>query len=159
MDKPNRNQQQQPVPAETRKVRIYASKLFLSTLKNFRGDAQVIQAIQAFIAHKRKDPTAPFGSKDYPFRGASLKGYLHAGLTFDAQMVYTIGGRDPHVIRLYGVFTHDDLGTGNPAQMKRQQKAGQTFDNTKDFQPYERVDEAQREINLSLLEEFLTLSK
>lgn len=158
MAKPNRNQQV-AAPTETRKVRIYASKLFLNTLKNFRGDAQVIQAIQAFIAHKRNDPTAPFGSKDYPFRGASLKGYLHAGLTFDAQMVYTISGRDPHVIRLYGVFTHDDLGTGNPAQMKRQQKAGQTFDNTRDFTPYDRVDEVTQEVNMELLEQFLSLSK
>lgn len=157
MAKPNRNQPAAPV--ETRKVRIYASKLFLSTLKNYRGNAQVIAAIQAFIAHKRKDPTAPFGSKDYPFRGASLKGYIHAGLTFDDQIVYTLGGRDPHVIRLYGVFTHDDLGTGNPAQMKRQQKAGQTFANTTDFTPYEKIDEAQQEVNMALLEDFLALSK
>lgn len=157
MAKPNRNQQAAPV--EARKVRIYASKLFLSTLKNFRGDAQVIQAIQAFIAHKRKDPTTAFGSKDYPFRGSSLKGYMHAGLTFDAQMVYTIGGRDPHVIRLYGVFTHDDLGTGNPVQMKRQQKAGQTFDNTRDFSPYEKIDEATQEVNMALLEDFLQLNR
>lgn len=158
MAKPNRNQQVAATPA--RKVRIVASKMFTSTLKNFRGDAQVIAAIQAFVAAKRNDPTAPFGSKDYPFRGASLKGYLHAGLTFDAQIVYTISGRDPHTIRLYGVFTHDDLGTGNPAQMKRQQKAGQTFDNTRDFTPLDpKLDESQQEVNMALLEEFLALSK
>lgn len=158
MAKPNRNQQAAVAP--TRKVRIVASKMFAASLKNFRGDAQVIQAIQAFIAHKRNDPTAPFGSKDYPFRGASLKGYLHAGLTFDAQIVYTISGRDPHTIRLYGVFTHDDLGTGNPAQMKRQQKAGQTFANTTDFTPYDpKLDESAREVNMALLEDFLALSK
>lgn len=161
MAKPNRQrpQGQQPAVAPTeRKVRIFASKLFVNSLKNFRGDTQVIQAIQAFIAHKRSDPTAPFGNKDYPFRGSSLKGYLHAGLTFDAQIIYTISGRDPHTIRLYGVFTHDDLGTGNPVQMKRQQKAGQTFDNTGEFTPYEKVDESTKEDKLSLLESFLNLN-
>lgn len=158
MAKPNRNQQA-VAAAPVRKARIFASKLFLSTLKNFRGDAQVIAALQQFIAHKRADPTSPFGGKDYPFRGASLKGYMHAGLTFDAQVVYTISGRDPHAIKLYGVFTHDDLGTGNPVQMKRQQKAGQTFDNVRDFTPYETVDESVVNDNMALLEEFLKLSQ
>lgn len=157
MAKPNRNQQA-AAPVEARKARIFASKMFLTTLRNFSRDPQVIAALQAFIAHKRANPLQPFGSKDYPFKGG-LKAYSHSGLTFDAQVVYTISGRDPHIIRLYGVFTHDQLGTGNPAQMKRQQKAAQTFDNTTEFTPYERVDEAQQEINLSLLEDFLLLSK
>lgn len=157
MAKPS-NKQQVPA-AQPRKARIFSSKLFLSTLKNFRGQEAVILALQQFIAHKRADPTAPFGGKDYPFRGASLKGYMHAGLTFDAQIIYTISGRDPHIIKLYGVFSHDQLGTGNPVQMKRQQKAGQTFDNANDFSPYEKIDEAQQKDNMSLLEEFLQLSK
>ena len=43
--------------------------------------------------------------------------------------------------------------------MKRQQKAGQTFANTTDFTPYEKIDEAQQEVNMALLEDFLALSK
>lgn len=140
MAKPKKPQQQAP-QADGRKVRIFVSKLFLQSLANFRGNENVIVALQQFLAFKRANPLQPFGSKDYPFKGG-LKAYSHAGLNFDAQVVYTISGRDPHVIRLYGVFTHDQLGTGNPARMNLQQKAAKTFDNTKEFQPYEKIDES-----------------
>jgi len=33
-----------------------------------------------------------------------------------------ITGRDPHIIKLIGFFTHDELGTGQPARPKSMQR-------------------------------------
>lgn len=142
MAKPNRN----PAPqAPARVARIMASKLFDQTLASYSGNVAVLKALKEFITQKRAQPLAPFGSKDYPFKGdGPLHGIGHAGLTFDVSILYKISGKNPNIITLYGIFSHDQLGTGQPANIKRQKNAATTINNQTQVRPFEPVDESKR---------------
>jgi mRNA-degrading endonuclease YafQ of YafQ-DinJ toxin-antitoxin module len=130
------------ISAQPQRVcRIMASELFFKTLENFKHNSRVLQALKEFIQTKRANPNQKFGSKDYPFVGAGpLKGIPHAGLDFDVSIVYTIEGKNPNIITLYGLFTHDQLGTGTPANIKRQKQARASFDHQVSVKPLEPVD-------------------
>lgn len=93
--------------------------------------------VEQFLQVKTADPTQLFGASDKPFRSGGIFANAvpkirHAHLTHDLSMVYTVeGGADP-VIRLYGIFSHDDMGTGQPQNLNRQRGvatkfAGQSF--------------------------------
>lgn len=78
-----------------------------------------------FLELKLTNPLAPFGSSDYPFSNAGqFKGLLHAHLTQDISVVYRVGGRDPHVLDLYMIASHADLGTSRPSNPKKQAQVG-----------------------------------
>lgn len=62
---------------------------------------------------------------DKPFKGGgSYAGLYHAHLGDDISIVYKLEGRDPRKLKLYGFYSHEDLGTGNPAKKKIQQQTG-----------------------------------
>ena len=116
------------------------SQLYLETLVEKSRDYPVIgQKMQEFRNFKSANPLQPFGATDKPFVGKGsfgtvISGLRHAHLTHDIMIVYTISGRNPTEFRLYGIFTHDELGIGQPANMKRQQSqakrmANQVFTN------------------------------
>lgn len=78
-----------------------------------------------FMELKRSNPTAPFGGSDKTFNSdgffsAAVPGLRHAHITFDLSIVYKVVGNQ---IYLYGFFTHDDLGTGQPRNINRQKNA------------------------------------
>lgn len=80
---------------------------------------------------KRTDPNQPFGSSDTPFRssghfGTQVPGLKHAHITHDLSIVYKTQGNQ---VFLYGFFTHNDLGTGSPANMRKQSSAATQFKN------------------------------
>ena len=66
------------------------------------------------------------GVKASPYAGLNLR---HAHLTSDYSIVYTISGKDPTVIKLFGIFTHDDLGTGQPMKLKNMSNMATKFSN------------------------------
>jgi mRNA-degrading endonuclease YafQ of YafQ-DinJ toxin-antitoxin module len=114
------------------------SELYSKTLiDKARAKPIIGQKMQEFRKFKSENPLQSFGSKDYPFianghYGTAVPGLRHAHLTDDLSIVYTISGRDPIVFKLYGIFSHSELGTGQPANMKRQKSlakrmAGQEF--------------------------------
>lgn len=85
----------------------------------------VLQKIEDFKRSKAAAPLAPFGSNDKSFSSEGIfKQYmpkaLKAHLTSDISIIYELSGRNPTTIKLYGVFTHADLGTGQPANKKIQ---------------------------------------
>jgi len=108
------------------KVEFQVCDLFVKTLK---ANPQVVKTFMQFKAAKATNPTAAFGSSDYPFRHSFLKGYIHAKLTFDVSIIYSISGGDSKVIKLYGIFSHDDSGTGQPPNLNRQQSLGKKLGN------------------------------
>ena len=80
---------------------------------------------------KRADPNQPFGGSDTPFRsaghfGAQVPGIKHAHITQDLSIVYKVQGNQ---VFLYGFFTHDDLGTGSPANIRKQSSNAAQFKN------------------------------
>lgn len=157
----NKNIKNNSVPQVTlatpqRTVRILASDLYRRTLAEYSKQPRVLMALAQFLALKRRNPIEQFGNKDKPFTNGDLKGYLHAGLNHDIQIVYTLSGKDPQVIVLHGIFSHDQLGTGNPPRQTRQSKAAATFANARGVQPLERVDEGAS-VKYPLLSELLRL--
>lgn len=132
-------------PVDQRKCRIFASDLFYETRNNYKFDVNVLEALLKFIRFKRDNPLSPFGSKDYPFKGdGPLHGLPHAGLTFDVSIVYSISGKNPNVITLYGIFSHDELGTGNPGNQKRMKQAATRIFRQTNAQPLDKIDEVAR---------------
>lgn len=97
----------------------------------------VAQKLQEFRKFKADAPLQPFGSSDKPFKGygifsSVIPSLRHAHLTHDIMIVYKITGRDPTVFDLYGIFSHDELGIGQPANINRQRSmaaklSSQTF--------------------------------
>lgn len=84
-----------------------------------------------FMELKRNDPYASFGSSDKPFAAKAsfqnaVPGLKHAHITYDISIVYRVEG---NVIYLYGFFTHDELGTGQPANQNRQKSMSARFAN------------------------------
>jgi mRNA-degrading endonuclease YafQ of YafQ-DinJ toxin-antitoxin module len=92
------------------------------------------QKINDFIQFKTANPLQPYGATDKPFVGKGNFGTVisslrHAHLTNDIMVVYTISGRNPIEFHLYGVFSHDELGIGQPANIKRQKAAAKRLSN------------------------------
>ena len=119
-------------------VRFQTGPLFDQTWQSrSRNNASLKNKLAQFLQVKSQDPTSNFGASDKPFKSQgfftmAIPKLKHAHLTHDLSLVYVLeGGADP-VIRLYGVFSHDDLGTGTPPNINRQrsmasQLARQTF--------------------------------
>lgn len=111
-------------------IEVRTCQLFRKTSVKFARDARVRDKIADFIRSKSERPLEPYGSKDRPFAMGDLKGYMHVGLTFDVSLVYTMGKvGDQMTLDLLGVFTHDELGTGQPPKMNRQRAAADKFSN------------------------------
>jgi len=85
-----------------------------------------------FMEVKRNNPMQQFGSSDTSFISAgnlakAVSGLRHAHITQDVSIVYKIAGNQ---IYLYGFYTHDELGTGNPASVPRQKSIAGRFAKT-----------------------------
>ncbi len=79
--------------------------------------------LKSFTDAKEKDPIAPYGSKDYPYRGGDLATTKtsHALLRKDMYVIYKVSGKNPTIVYLYGFTTHEDSGTGTPPKQSKQQ--------------------------------------
>lgn len=109
----------------------YWEQSLISTVKD---SPQIVQKIKDFRELKSKNPMDPFGSNDRPFIGGGIfKQYLpkalKAHLTPDISIVYELSGRNPTTIKLYGVFTHADMGTGQPQNIKIQRNLAKRLAN------------------------------
>ena len=74
---------------------------------------------------KLDNPLTQYGTNDKPFTSEGIyKQHLpkarKARLTPDISVVYELSGRNPTVIKMYGVFTHATLGTGQPPKINTQ---------------------------------------
>ena len=87
--------------------------------------------LRQFMHTKRLDPLQPWGSSDKVFVPSAplgqLHGLRHAHLTPDLSIVYRVINR---TILLYGFYTHDDLGTGQPPKIPKQKIAANKFQTT-----------------------------
>ena len=115
-------------------------KLFRDTFaEKARTNADLTAALNEFIQTKIENPNKPFGSRDASFSSAGHFGkrvskIRHAHLMHDLNLCYTISDKDPTIIKLYGVFKHDELGTGQPANTRRQESVATTMSN-QNFEP------------------------
>lgn len=76
-----------------------------------------------------------YGSSDKKFKsfgkfGTQMPGISHAHLTHDISIVYQVD-RETDTIKLFGVYTHDDIGTGSTPNTNRQEQMTQRWNNMK----------------------------
>lgn len=107
-------------------LQIVKSSLFDATLTDKLSRYPGLQdKINEFLSFKRANPGQSWGGSDAPFVsagpiGRALPKLRHAHLNRDISLYYTIEGRNPTVIKLYGVFSHQESGTGTPGNINKQ---------------------------------------
>jgi mRNA-degrading endonuclease YafQ of YafQ-DinJ toxin-antitoxin module len=105
-------------------------KLFDETKEKHFRNAKIKEAFGEFLKLKSKNPMEKFGSKDTPFAGnGPFHGLLHAALSNDIRIIYELKGKNPTTLFIYYVGTHDESGTGQPANIKRQKQLKSRIDN------------------------------
>lgn len=80
---------------------------------------------------KRRDPQAQFSHDDKSFLNVGNyashnPGLRHAHIAHDVLLVYRVTNDE---LYLYGFWTHDELGIGQPANTNRQKSMSQKFAN------------------------------
>jgi hypothetical protein len=115
------------------RVEIRKSGLFDQTVADKANQFPNLPGkIQEFLAFKTEHPGQPWG-KDTPFVSAGplakVPKLRHVHLTRDFSLFYSVDGRDPTVIKLYGVFDHKQSGTGTPANINRQKSLAKQLGN------------------------------
>ena len=105
-----------------------------SLVSAVKDTPNILQKIDEFRKVKSENPIANFGSNDGPFISDGIyKRYLpkarKAKLSNDMSIVYELSGVDPKIIYLYGVFTHANLGTGQPANFHKQKSMAKSLYN------------------------------
>lgn len=98
---------------------IYGPMWEESLANAIKDSPNIIQKIKEFKDFKSKNPLQPFGSSDRGFSSTGIyKNYLPKAfkchLNLDISIIYELSGRNPTIIKLYGVFTHAEMGTGQP---------------------------------------------
>lgn len=96
--------------------------------KKYANNEQVQKKLKEFLQFKIANPTQQFGGKDKPMSNKGhFEGMMHCGLTFDVSVFYRISGSNPRIISIYGLFSHDESGTGQPPNIKRQKSLASRF--------------------------------
>lgn len=109
------------------------SPLFRETyIEKTKSNSVVASKFDQFVRFKTAQPNQSFGSNDKPFRSGgfftnAVPKIRHAHLTHDISVVYTVEPGTPTIIKLYGLFSHDDMGTGTPANINRQKNLSSQF--------------------------------
>lgn len=109
------------------------SDLFKDTFKAKSVAYPVLKdKLQEFLKFKSENPGRPFGSSDKPLQKPFpdyVPKIMHAHLTKDLSVFYTISGANPTVLKLYGIFSHDDSGTGDTGKKNVQKNVAKRLAN------------------------------
>lgn len=108
---------------------------YVSTLaKHAINNPALVGKIEEFKRTKMANPMQPFGKNDTRMvadapLGRAVPGIRHVHLTQDLSLFYTLGGANPHVFNLYGIYSHNESGTGNSQNIKVQKNLGKRLSN------------------------------
>lgn len=121
--------------------------LFNETYKEevARHGETFINAFKRFLkfkddAAKSGNPIQPFGARDAvfsresPLKSIPRENLIHAHILFDTNLIYSLHGRNPSIYKLYGFFSHDDIGIGGVNTFKKQQHIAKKLNNVSDWQ-------------------------
>lgn len=117
------------------KVAVQVCKLFQQSFDSKKREYPMVsQKLADFLAFKQQNPMQPYGGSDTTFittgpLGRAVPKLRHAHITQDLSVFYTMGGANPIVINLYGIFSHKDSGTGNAPNAKQQKNLGKQLAN------------------------------
>jgi len=124
--------------AVKKEVQILVCPLFKETSEVKLRNSSLKNKFESFLQTKKANPMQPFGSSDKPyisgaFYSKEVPGIRHAHLTFDISVAYTISGSNPTVIKLYAMLTHDEGGTGQPPNIRKQKAMAKQLGNQNKF--------------------------
>jgi mRNA-degrading endonuclease YafQ of YafQ-DinJ toxin-antitoxin module len=108
---------------------------YVSTLaKHSINNPALIEKITEFKKVKTLNPIQPFGKNDTRMvadapLGKAIPGLRHVHLTQDLSLFYTLSGMNPHIFNLYGIYSHNESGTGNSQNIKVQKNLGKRLAN------------------------------
>lgn len=93
---------------------------------------RLTEKLNNFMSFKAGNPLSPFGGSDKKFASSGLynttiPNLRHAHLSDDISIVYKVHSRNPTLIDLYGLFSHEELGTGNPSKANAQKTMSKRF--------------------------------
>jgi len=109
---------------------IRTCRLAKESLKT-HNDPRIHARLAEFMKMKNANPMQMFGSSDKSFASDGyFQGFRHAHLTHDVSVIYRIYGKNPAIMDVYGVFSHDEIGTGQPANKKVQKSMAQRVNNS-----------------------------
>jgi len=96
----------------------------------------IADKLSDFIEFKKRNHLLPFGNNDKSFASGGNLGRMlpkarKAHLTDDYSVIYEISGKDPTIIKIDGIFSHADLGTGNPPNMNIQRNIATRISNAR----------------------------
>lgn len=109
--------------------------LFVETINSTKARLpNIIEMVKDFRQFKSANPLAAYGKSDKSSSpdgnfSAEVPKIRHAHLTHDISIWYTISGKNPNIIRLYGIFSHDESGTGQPPARNVQRKLAKKMAN------------------------------
>lgn len=87
-----------------------------------RYSSRISRTWEEWSKNKLANPLELIGY-DKPFKGGTnYAGFNHAHLGDDISVVYKLEGQNPRKLKLYGFYSHEDLGTGTPPKLKLQVK-------------------------------------
>jgi hypothetical protein len=106
---------------------------FRQSAAKYLNNPAIAKSLVDFIATKQENPIAPYGSSDKANPPATpMAKYVpkirHAHLNRDVSIFYTISG-NPTELKLYAMLSHDEAGTGQPQNPKRQTGIAKQFKN------------------------------
>ena len=107
-------------------VTVATSGILDQSLAN-KKDVVEKKLLDRFIEFKKNTPLERYGASDTHFIGTgplakAIPKLRHAHLTQDTSVFYTLEGRDPIVLKIYGVFNHKESGTSTPPNVKKQKQ-------------------------------------
>ena len=111
--------------------------------ETFGNHPETLTKIVDFMRLKKENPLAAFGSNDTQINKDSplslhISKLKHCNLSGDLRLFYTISGKDPTIFKLYAVLTHDESGTGQPSNIKRQKNISKQMSNQA-FEPFHNL--------------------
>jgi mRNA-degrading endonuclease YafQ of YafQ-DinJ toxin-antitoxin module len=121
-----------------KEVRFLKCDLYKRTFEEKITTDALAKKVQDFLIAKHSNPLAAFNKSDQMFsaQGAPLAQKLpsgekirHAHITQDISIVYTLSGGDTKLIKLFGFFTHAELGTQKTPSIPTQRSKFQQFSN------------------------------
>ena len=108
---------------------------YVSTLAKWAVNVpNLADKIAEFKQTKSQNPMQPYGKNDTRLiatapLGRAVPGLRYAHLTQDLSIFYTLGGANPHVFNLFGIYSHNESGTGNSQNIKVQKNLGKRLAN------------------------------
>lgn len=132
-------------PEKPNEVRFRYCPLYWETYRDTRY--LIKEEVTKFLLFKSKTPLEKYDAHDTPLKGVfreKIPGIWHAHLANDINIVYRISGRNPTLIYLYGMFSHETLGTGKPSNPNRQKQSTQRFTQQSFIVPTKEQDKTQQ---------------